>query len=118
MVMSATLIESVKQRATAERERKAYPEGFPELPPVPAARYCDPEFAALEDEGVFARSWLMVAHLDELPNPGDFRLVEQISLPVLLLRGDDGTVRAFYNTCQHRGAAASDLGVAEMLQLF
>src|SRR5581483_10906455 len=108
MVMSPTLIESVKQRASDERERKAYPEGFPELPPVPAARYCDPEFAALENEGVFARSWLMVAHLDELPNPGDFRLVEQIPQPVVLLRGDDGAVRAFYNTCQHRGAALVD----------
>jgi phenylpropionate dioxygenase-like ring-hydroxylating dioxygenase large terminal subunit len=108
MVMSPTLIESVKQRASDERERKAYPEGFPELPPVPAARYCDPEFAALEDEGVFARSWLMVAHLDELPNPGDFRLVEQIPQPVVLLRGDGGAVRAFYNTCQHRGAALVD----------
>ncbi|MBV9663824.1 MAG: aromatic ring-hydroxylating dioxygenase subunit alpha [Actinobacteria bacterium] len=108
MVMSATLIDSVKQRAADERERKAYPEGFPELPPVPAARYCDAEFAALEADGVFGRSWLMVAHLDELPNAGDYRLVEQIPQPVMLVRGDDGAVRAFYNTCQHRGAALLD----------
>jgi phenylpropionate dioxygenase-like ring-hydroxylating dioxygenase large terminal subunit len=108
MVMSSTLIETVKQRASDERDRQSYPEGFPELPPVPAARYGDAEFAELEREGVFGRSWLMVAHVDELPAPGDYRLVEQLPQPIMLVRGGDGAVRAFYNTCQHRGAALLD----------
>jgi phenylpropionate dioxygenase-like ring-hydroxylating dioxygenase large terminal subunit len=106
--MSPSLVDEVLQRASAERERTSYPPDFPELPPVPAARYADREFAALEDQAVFGRSWLMVAHTDELPQPGDFRLVEQIRQPVVLLRGQDGAIRAFYNTCRHRGAALVD----------
>jgi phenylpropionate dioxygenase-like ring-hydroxylating dioxygenase large terminal subunit len=105
MVMSPTLIEEVKQRSDDERARTGYPAGFPELPPVPAARYGDAEFAALEHHAVFGRSWLMVAHTEELANPGDYRLVDQLPQPIMLVRGHDGVVRAFYNTCRHRGAA-------------
>jgi len=105
MVMTSSLIETVKNRAHAERERTAHPEDFPALPPVPAARYGDDEFFALEQAEVFGRSWLMVAHGDELPNPGDFRLVDHLAKPIVLLRTDDGGINAFLNTCQHRGAA-------------
>jgi phenylpropionate dioxygenase-like ring-hydroxylating dioxygenase large terminal subunit len=103
--MSPTLIEAVKQRTVDERARTGYPTGFPQLPPVPATRYSDAEFAALEQDAVFGRSWLMVAHTEQLPNPGDYRLVDQLPLPIMLVRGQDSVVRAFYNTCQHRGAA-------------
>lgn len=105
MVMSSSLVERVKRQATDESTRTTYPAGFPELPPVPAARYGNVDFAALERDFVFGRSWLMVAHLDELPNRGDFRLLDQIDEPVVLVRETDDTVRAFYNTCKHRGAA-------------
>ncbi|HEY8543619.1 MAG TPA: aromatic ring-hydroxylating dioxygenase subunit alpha [Acidimicrobiales bacterium] len=105
MTMSSALVESIKRRAADEAERTTYPAGFPVLPPVPAARYADAGFAALEADAVFGRSWLMVAHVDELPVPGSYRRVDQIDRPVVLVRGDDGTVRAFSNTCKHRGAA-------------
>jgi phenylpropionate dioxygenase-like ring-hydroxylating dioxygenase large terminal subunit len=104
MAMAAALIEDVKERADAERSRTAYPAGFPELPPIPARRYADPAFANLEREAVFGRSWLMVAHVDEVPSPGDYRVVEQLPQPIVLVRGHDDVVRAFYNTCKHRGA--------------
>src|SRR5581483_2804197 len=58
-----------------------------------------------ERDEVFGRSWLMVAHVDEMPQPGDFRLVDQLAKPIVLLRTEDGNVNAFLNTCQHRGAA-------------
>ena len=58
-------------------------------PGVPAARYADPDFAALEQDAVFGRTWLMVAHVDELAEPGDFRLVDQLPEPVVLVRGAD-----------------------------
>jgi phenylpropionate dioxygenase-like ring-hydroxylating dioxygenase large terminal subunit len=105
MVMTSSLIETVKQRAQSERDRTAHPTGFPELPPVPAARYGDREFFELEREEVFGRSWLLVAHGDELPKAGDFRLVDHLAKPIVLLRTVDGGVNAFLNTCQHRGAA-------------
>jgi phenylpropionate dioxygenase-like ring-hydroxylating dioxygenase large terminal subunit len=105
MTMSATLIESIKRRAADEALREGYPSGFPVLPPVPAARYADPAFAALEDDAVFGRSWLMVAHTDQLPEPGSYLQAEQLRAPVFLVRGQDDVIRAFYNTCKHRGAA-------------
>jgi len=105
MTMSTSQIELVKQRAADEGDRGSYPAGFPVLPPVPAARYGDAAFAALEDEAVFGRTWLMVAHADELREPGAYRQVTQLGRPVVVVRDHDGRIRAFYNTCKHRGAA-------------
>lgn len=103
--MDATTIESLRAKPDEERQRSGYPAGFPALPPVPAGRYADIEFADLERRHVFGRSWLFVAHDDELPNPGDYLQIEAIPEPVFLVRGEDGVVRAFFNTCMHRGAA-------------
>ena len=105
MTMTAARIDEVKRRAAEERERREQPEAFPRLPPVPARRYTDPAFAALEREAVFGRSWLFVAHADQLRRPGDYLLVDHLAVPVVLVRGNDGEVRAHVNTCQHRGAA-------------
>src|SRR5688572_29297734 len=105
MVMSTARIDAVKRQAVDEAARREHPDGFPALPGVPAARYADAEFAALERAAVFGHAWLMVAHIDELAGTGDYRLVDQIAEPVVLVRGTDGEIRAFYNTCQHRGAA-------------
>jgi phenylpropionate dioxygenase-like ring-hydroxylating dioxygenase large terminal subunit len=95
--------EEILERARWERARAAYPAGFPVLPPVPGGRYTDADFAALERERVFDRSWLFVAHADELPTPGDYLLLRQLPQPLFLVRGHDGEIRAFYNSCQHRG---------------
>lgn len=108
MPMTETRIAEVKRRALDERQRRAYPDGFPLLPPVPAARYADPDFAALEREAVFGRSWLFVAHGDQLRQPGDYLLVDHLAKPVVLVRDQAGQVHAHVNTCKHRGAALLD----------
>lgn len=103
--MSPELIADVMARAEAEADRKQHPVDFPSLPPVPAARYTDARFAELEHDLVFGRSWLMVAHGDELPTAGDYRIVDQLPEPIVLVRDQGLKIRAFYNTCQHRGSA-------------
>lgn len=108
MVMSSQVINGVKQRARDEAAREAYPDEFPALPPVPAGRYADGEFAKLEAGAVFSCSWLFVAHADQLRSRGDYVLVDQLDKPVILIRGRDNLIRAFYNTCRHRGAALVD----------
>ena len=87
-----------------ESSRKAPPEGFPELPSIAAARYTDPGFLALEDELLWKRSWLYAGHTDQLPAPGDWFLTRSTGSPIIVLRDLSGSVRAFYNTCRHRGA--------------
>jgi phenylpropionate dioxygenase-like ring-hydroxylating dioxygenase large terminal subunit len=101
--MEPSLVESIAERPKKERERREYPRGFPRLPPVPAARYADRQFFEAERKGVFGKSWLFVAHDDELAKPGDWLLLDQLADPVFLIRAADGRVRAFYNTCRHRG---------------
>ena len=101
--MDASLVEKIAERPAEERERRGYPDGFPRLPAVPARRYADERFFAAERERVFGRCWLFAAHAEELPTPGDTLLLDQLPQPVFLVRGADGQVRAFYNTCRHRG---------------
>jgi phenylpropionate dioxygenase-like ring-hydroxylating dioxygenase large terminal subunit len=87
-----------------ERERKAPPEGFPKLPDIPGRRYVDPGFLALERERMWKRAWLYAGHADHLPRPGSWFLTRNTGSPVLIVRDLQGGIRAFYNTCQHRGA--------------
>ena len=87
-----------------QRARLAPPTDFPALPVIPAARYTDPAFLALEQEYLWQRSWLYALHQDELPKPGSFRLFRKTGSPIVLTRGNDNKIRAFYNACRHRGA--------------
>lgn len=87
-----------------EFERTAAPADFPTLPLVPAGRYTDPEFLALEMEHMWKKAWVYACHLDEIPEPGHFLLFSRLGSPILIVHGKDGVVRAFYNTCAHRGA--------------
>ena len=61
-------------------------------------------FYELELAHIWRKTWLLAAHLDEVPEPGCFRLWENAGQPVIIVHGEDGAIRAFYNTCSHRGA--------------
>lgn len=69
---------------------------------LPARWYCDPAIATLERRAVFDRAWHLVAHASRLRDPGDHVVVDCGGLPVIAVRGTDGTVRAFHNVCRHR----------------
>ncbi|NJO32963.1 MAG: aromatic ring-hydroxylating dioxygenase subunit alpha [Rhodospirillales bacterium] len=102
--MTMDLAERIRLQADAEEERQGYPSDFPALPPMPAQRYLDLGFFALEQEHIFGKSWLLVGHESDLPKSGSYRKFDHLSAPIFLIRGKDDKVRAFYNTCQHRGA--------------
>ncbi|MEU8802417.1 Rieske 2Fe-2S domain-containing protein [Spirillospora sp. NPDC048819] len=60
--------------------------------------------AAWEDEQrVFATGWNFLAHESEIPNPGDFVVRYILRDSIIVCRGKDGVVRAFFNVCRHRG---------------
>jgi phenylpropionate dioxygenase-like ring-hydroxylating dioxygenase large terminal subunit len=83
---------------------------------VPGDVYTDEQRYRAEIERIFFRSWVPVARASELGEPGSFvaRSVERAG--VLVTRDDAGVIRAFHNTCIHRGAAiASADGCAQRL---
>jgi Rieske 2Fe-2S family protein len=79
------------------------------LPPsllatLPGDHYTDPAIFALEQERIFERHWFAAARAGEIDTPGRFRTVQVGRESVLLVRGRDGLLRAFFNVCRHRGA--------------
>ncbi|WP_242496093.1 aromatic ring-hydroxylating oxygenase subunit alpha [Sphingobium cupriresistens] len=75
---------------------------------LPAWTYSDPEFFAVEVERIFRPAWQIVCHRSDIPTPGDFHTLDMIDESVIVIRGDDGAVRAFTNVCRHRGARIVD----------
>ncbi|HTK63615.1 MAG TPA: SRPBCC family protein [Pseudonocardia sp.] len=67
-------------------------------------QYLDPELAAVERRAIFGRAPVVAAHGSELPNRSDFVTVQLPNNEVLVVRQADGSVRAFVNSCRHRGA--------------
>jgi nitrite reductase/ring-hydroxylating ferredoxin subunit len=65
--------------------------------------YTDPTFHKREVETVWARCWQVAAREDAVPNPGDFIVYDIADMSALVIRGRDGTLRAFVNSCPHRG---------------
>jgi choline monooxygenase len=69
---------------------------------LPGYLYSDPAVFEQEKRRLFYASWQVVAHESELPNPGDYVCATIVDQSVFVLRGQDGTLRAFFNVCQHR----------------
>lgn len=71
---------------------------------LPNAAYTSSDFYELERRYVFRRTWVLAGYVHELSQPGDVVPVEVAGIPLLLVRDQDGVVRAFQNVCRHRGA--------------
>src|SRR5215469_16180249 len=72
---------------------------------IPAPWYFDARIAQLERSSVFAGNWQVVGRLDQVKEPGQFFTIDVNEEPLLITRGDDGRLRAFYNVCRHHAAA-------------
>jgi choline monooxygenase len=71
---------------------------------LPWSWYSDPAVHRLEQERIFRRAWQYVAHAAQLPGPGSFVARQAGEVPVVVVRGSDGEIRAFVNVCRHRGS--------------
>ncbi len=71
---------------------------------IPIDAYVDPTRYRREVDRIFKHLPLALALSLELPEPGSYRAMTVLDVPVLLVRGKDGIARAFLNTCRHRGA--------------
>ncbi|HEV2650390.1 MAG TPA: Rieske (2Fe-2S) protein, partial [Rhizomicrobium sp.] len=88
-----------------ERARRTPVQGFPQLPEIPGGRYTRQDYFDLELQHVFRKSWLLAGHVEELPARGSYFTFNKIPrAPIIVVRGLDDQIRAFYNTCRHRGA--------------
>lgn len=108
--MDQQYLDHFRARSAEETARTAPPPDFPALPDIPLGRYTDPTFFALEQQHLFGRSWLYACHDSQLPEVGSYHVCDIAGRQVLVVRGDDGDVRAFYNACRHRGAPVVDGG--------
>lgn len=66
--------------------------------------FSDQDIYALEVERIFNRCWLFLGHETEIPNPSDYVTRYMGDDQVIVIRGEDGVIRAFLNSCLHRGA--------------
>ena len=74
---------------------------------IPAPWYLDERIEELERERVFGRNWIAVGRADRVRAPGQFFTVEIAGEPLVVVRGSDGELRAFFNVCQHHAAAVA-----------
>lgn len=115
--MDAVLEQRIRDRIEVDKARTEPPADAVAVPLIPTERYVDPAFYALERERVFARTWLFAGHESEWPEPGSYRLFTRSGAPIVVVRGEDGGLRAFYNACRHRGAPVTrdECGTARRL---
>jgi phenylpropionate dioxygenase-like ring-hydroxylating dioxygenase large terminal subunit len=80
----------------------------PQLLRLPASHHADPTHLDRERRQLFRGQPVAAALAGDLPGPGSFLGLEIAGIPLLLLRGRDGRVRAFANACRHRGAPVAE----------
>ncbi len=85
---------------------------------IPAAWYLDPRIEELERERVFGGNWIAVGRADQVAEPGQFFTLELAGEPLVIVRGAEGELRAFFNVCRHHAAAVANApcGTAQLLR--
>ncbi|MDG1266171.1 MAG: aromatic ring-hydroxylating dioxygenase subunit alpha [Ilumatobacter sp.] len=116
--MDEQLIERIRLDMSYEFERTAPPEGFPAFHDIPTDRHTGQQFHDLEQDHLWTKTWVIAGRVEDVPEPGDYMTFDDLGVPLLVVRGTDGVIRCFYNTCQHRGAPVvrDDRGSARRLR--
>jgi len=71
---------------------------------LPAWTYNNAELTQLEMDQVFLRNWLFVAHVSNLPREGDYQCFDFADERAVVVRDQQGQIRAFHNVCRHRAS--------------
>jgi choline monooxygenase len=71
---------------------------------MPAFAYTSPEFYQREVERIWRKTWNFIGSADQIRNNGDYFTLNFAGVPIIVLRDHDGKMRAFANTCRHRGS--------------
>lgn len=70
---------------------------------MPTGVYTSEEFYAFEQEAIFAKEWLCLGHVSQVPDEGDYFTISVGDEPLIVVRGKDGEIRVMSAICQHRG---------------
>jgi phenylpropionate dioxygenase-like ring-hydroxylating dioxygenase large terminal subunit len=98
-----------------DRDTRAVPETLRQGPTrdlgdegIPVTNYFDPVFFAQEVKHVWLKVWQWACREEDIPAPGDVFLYENVGKSVIVARQADGSIKAFYNSCLHRGRRLVD----------
>jgi choline monooxygenase len=72
---------------------------------IPGPWYTDERISALESAAVFAQNWVVVGRADQVAAAGQYITADVAGEPIVVVRGNDGVLRAFFNVCRHHAAA-------------
>ena len=75
---------------------------------LPPPCYTSPEFYRREVSNIFFKCWNLIGRVDYVKSVGDYFTVSLVGVSLIVIRGDDGRVRAFINSCRHRGAKLTE----------
>ncbi len=78
---------------------------LPEASTIPAPWYVDSRIAELENKTVFSKTWQLMGRVEQVEKPGQFVTATVAGEPIVVVRGNDGVLRAFFNVCRHHAAA-------------
>ncbi|HSR67472.1 MAG TPA: aromatic ring-hydroxylating dioxygenase subunit alpha [Acidobacteriota bacterium] len=70
---------------------------------LPRRYFQSPSVFQQEMERIFRRRWILACRDEEIPDPGDFLTLEAAEESILLVRDEEGRLRAHFNVCRHRG---------------
>jgi choline monooxygenase len=99
--MSKTVAELLDMYDAAAPLEEAYT--------IPGPWYLDARVEQAEREQVFGHNWIAVGRLDQVAEEGQFFTVEIAGEPLVIVRGSDGVLRAFYNVCRHHAAPVANV---------
>ncbi len=66
--------------------------------------YCDPEIFEQDIDRIHMRRWLCAGHASEVSEPGEWFRYDLMNESLIIMRGQDGNIRALVNVCRHRGS--------------
>ena len=90
MTIQTTMLSQLRNR----REGFSLPRGF----------YTEPAFHQVDMEAIYYRDWIFAGHDCEINAAGAFFTLKIGEYPITVVRGNDGAIRAFHNSCRHRGS--------------
>jgi phenylpropionate dioxygenase-like ring-hydroxylating dioxygenase large terminal subunit len=75
---------------------------------LPAHYYFEPAFQESERQNIFARTWQIIGHVNQLPNAGSYFTATLAGEPLLIVQNASGVINGFYNVCRHRAGPPAE----------